>query len=185
MIFLSYEYGERADKNSSVHLGCPTSVSMTPDVMPQNQSQCQSPSTPEELCRNPIFIMFMDWGKKLFLHISLLLSRPYTCHPHTHTSHSSCYLSAAQRIPGDEFIAVSLYVIHTRTYTTSHTWCLWKVLSVGRIPYVIMFDFRLYFNHYITFEICELRLYVSLPFHLPGLLISVIPSQHTCVQVFP
>ncbi len=140
MIVLSYEYGERADKNSSVHLGCPTWVSMTPDVMPQNQSQCQSPSTPEELCRNPIFIMFMDWGKKLFLHTSLLLSRPYTCHPHTHTSHSSCYLSAVQRIPGDEFIAVSLYVIHTRTYTTSHTWCLWKVLSLGRIPYVIMFD---------------------------------------------
>lgn len=118
-------------------------------------------------------------------YLSLLLSRSYTCHPHMHTSHSSCYLSAVQRIPGDEFIAVLLYVIHTRTYTTSHTWCLWKVLSLCRIPYVIMFDFRLYFNHYITFEICELRLYVSLPFHLPGLLISVIPSQHTCVQVFP
>jgi len=49
---------------------------MTPDVMPQNQSRCQS------LCRNLQFITFMDWEKKLFLHTSLLLSRPYTCHPH-------------------------------------------------------------------------------------------------------
>lgn len=138
---------------------------------PRISHAVKAQSTPEELCRNPIFITFMDWGKKLFLHTSLLLSRPYTCHPHIHTLHSSCYLSVVLRIPGEEFIAVSHNVI--RTYTISRTWCLWKVLSPGRIPYVIMFDFRLYFNHYIIFEICELRLYIS---PLSNFLVSSSPS---------
>ncbi len=43
----------------------------------------------------------------------------------------------------------------------------------------------MYFNHYITFEICELRLYVSLPFHLPGLLISVIPPSTPVCKYSP
>lgn len=86
MIFLSYGYGERVDKNSSVYPWC---VRTAPVECLWHLMWCHRIShavkahlLQEELCRNPIFITFMNWGKKLFLHTSLLLSRPYTCHPH-------------------------------------------------------------------------------------------------------
>ncbi len=57
-LFCHMSMARERTKNSSVHLGCPTWVSMTPDVMPQNQSQCQSPSTPEELCRTRYYPVY-------------------------------------------------------------------------------------------------------------------------------
>lgn len=63
--------------------------------------------------------VFMDWGKKLFLHSTLLLSRPYTCHARTHTlSHRIVPATCQQwKNPPRRFHScLSWYMTLTHTY---------------------------------------------------------------------
>ncbi len=97
--FFCHEYGERVDKNSSVHLGCPKWVSMTPDVMPQNQS-VSKPIHPKGALQKPN-ISFLWTEERNFSSIYLYYSPDPTPALYTRIhSIRSCYLSAVQRIPG-------------------------------------------------------------------------------------
>lgn len=143
---------------------------MTPDVMPQNQSRCQSPSTPRGALQKPDIYHVHELRKETFPpHIFTALQALHL--PSTH-----CIVPATCQRCRESLVINSLLsriMSYTRTHTSSYTWSLWKVLNPGRFPYVIMFDFRLYFNHYIIFEICELRLYIS---PLSIFLVSSSPS---------
>jgi len=180
MIFLSYGYGERVDKNSSVHPRC---IRTVPVECLWHLMWCPRISHAVKASAETCNLSRLWTEKRNFSSTHLYCSPGPT--PAIHTLHSSCYLSAVQRIPRDKFIAVSHNVIHTRAHTSSCTWSFWKVLSPGRITYVIMFNFRLYFNHYIIFEKCELRLYIS---PLSTFLVSSSPSfllSTPVVKYFP